>query len=748
LKYYPSDRTASVSVSKNISRLDGRANENSENFVLTDEFQKLRHACLKVAVGGILSSPLMEPTDFASTPRTGKALDFVYRSSLFGQPLVDLGGKKFIVHDAASHRADASALELSDAAMSAAIITRGARGLNMRDSDPFSLTTDFNIQVSDDGTPIVLLRANKSINNGSSKVKEETEEEEARPYRPSFIRAALFVKSAKQEAQLLCLNYCIRGGSARSSAKLKSDEWLQPHLILLQYANSRRQEDQSVLLRDLRLGMNHIDRGQLSRNGLLNPRYPTILRGLNTSIIGTVEAKAPSDFDLLAPSIILYKIRCTAIAEYIGENEDDDLAPDSFDTPGEKRSSKPRARYFREEWTVLRSLRDFSVFHKHIKGQVAQTESSGNTGSKLAGVASSMVGNVTSVLGGANAINERQRGPLVPSLSHATKAGALPGLSTKKVMERRKKLLDEYLQYLVSPNNLLSQCPELLKFLGAYTPIFPVGGNAQLDDSYGREDIKRVELVTEKLKVGIAEEKRSVKGMKALDSPAAKPVGLEAVTPPRAQPTKEHATISPLEANPVTTEEPQASATSKYNDAAKRLAMIRAGEIRLKEVRRSIFRLLRYMFDLDNASFFRSRVISVLKTMSVAVASAQDFQTMLSQMHVTYMNGEWISGWIEYLVEMFWPNGIFYTKGPDLTEEEKLDLKRNSKKILEKMFPDQLKTVLGKHTEEGLEMLHEMLQNRVVLKSMAYMIMDVVWVEIFPELGDFVTAAESIEKES
>jgi hypothetical protein len=212
-----------------------------------------------------------------------------------------LGGKKFIVHDAASHRADASALELSDAAMSAAIITRGARGLNMRDSDPFSLTTDFNIQVSDDGTPIVLLRANKSINNGSSKVKEETEEEEARPYRPSFIRAALFVKSAKQEAQLLCLNYCIRGGSARSSAKLKSDEWLQPHLILLQYANSRRQEDQSVLLRDLRLGMNHIDRGQLSRNGLLNPRYPTILRGLNTSIIGTVEAKAPSDFDLLAP---------------------------------------------------------------------------------------------------------------------------------------------------------------------------------------------------------------------------------------------------------------------------------------------------------------------------------------------------------------------------------------------------------------------------------------------------------------
>ena len=74
-----------MSVSKDIRTLDGRANEHSD-FVLTDEFQKLRHACLKLAVGGILSSPLMEPTDFASTPRTGKALDFVYRSSLFGRP--------------------------------------------------------------------------------------------------------------------------------------------------------------------------------------------------------------------------------------------------------------------------------------------------------------------------------------------------------------------------------------------------------------------------------------------------------------------------------------------------------------------------------------------------------------------------------------------------------------------------------------------------------------------------------------
>ena len=134
--------------------------------------------------------------------------------------------------------------------------------------------------------------------------------------------------------------------------------------------------------------------------------------------------------------------------------------------------------------------------------------------------------------------------------------------------------------------------------------------------------------------------------------------------------------------------------------------------------------------------------------MSVAIASVQDFHLLLFLNHVKYMNGQWISGWIYYFVNMFWPNGIFYTKVPPLTEEEMDRLKQNSKKMIEKTFPVQLRTVLGKHTDEGLDMLHEMLQNRLVLKSMAYMILDLVWVELFPELSDFVTGAECLEKEA
>jgi hypothetical protein len=70
----------------------------------------------------------MEPTDFNLMPRSGRAIDFVYRMSFFERPMVDLGGKHFTVEDSASlgpHRADASALEISDATLTAALLILG-----------------------------------------------------------------------------------------------------------------------------------------------------------------------------------------------------------------------------------------------------------------------------------------------------------------------------------------------------------------------------------------------------------------------------------------------------------------------------------------------------------------------------------------------------------------------------------------------------------------------------------------------
>lgn len=70
------------------------------------------------------------------------------------------------------------------------------------------------------------------------------------------------------------------------------------------------------------------------------------------------------------------------------------------------------------------------------------------------------------------------------------------------------------------------------------------------------------------------------------------------------------------------------------------MARVQAGEISLKDVRWAIFRLLKDVFDLDNASFFHSWVISVVHTMSVAVTNEQYFNRLLFQIHVKYMNGE------------------------------------------------------------------------------------------------------------
>lgn len=69
----------------------------------------------------------MEVADFSATPRAGKALDFVYRMSLFERPMVELAGKRFTIHDAAArgHRSDASALEASDASFSYVLLRIG-----------------------------------------------------------------------------------------------------------------------------------------------------------------------------------------------------------------------------------------------------------------------------------------------------------------------------------------------------------------------------------------------------------------------------------------------------------------------------------------------------------------------------------------------------------------------------------------------------------------------------------------------
>lgn len=222
LQYYPIDRTSSIVLHNDARKLDRRkgkplvqdvpGQQSKPASYLSASFLRERHLCQKwtqkgVATQNFLSSTVMEATDFNASPRSGKALDFVYRMSLFECPTIDLAGKRFTVQDSASrgpHRADSSALEVSDAALSALLLTIG------RDVERREVETNLNgdlprsqerngefrhkVEMGPDGYPMVFMKFNKK--------KGDQVSTEIKPYRLSFVRAALMVTSARQEAQL------------------------------------------------------------------------------------------------------------------------------------------------------------------------------------------------------------------------------------------------------------------------------------------------------------------------------------------------------------------------------------------------------------------------------------------------------------------------------------------------------------------------------------------------------------------
>lgn len=171
-------------------------------------------------------------------PRTGRAIDFVYRINLFEKPKVNLGGRQFTVQDSTvmgPHRADASALEISDAALSYALLTLGGfadesnsrltldKAANQEDEGPPTLSLGdedkeagsnidhriggLTLRKGVNGDPtMVWMKVNAGRSSSSSDRKDVAEQERGmvvmKPLRPSFLRAALLATSTRQEAQL------------------------------------------------------------------------------------------------------------------------------------------------------------------------------------------------------------------------------------------------------------------------------------------------------------------------------------------------------------------------------------------------------------------------------------------------------------------------------------------------------------------------------------------------------------------
>lgn len=744
VRYYPIDRTACIALQNDNRKLDQRKTRGTVPDTITvgqparptpflsTEFLRERHLCQRWAPKGtnrsqsILTTSVMEPTDFTAMPRSGKATDFIYRMTLFEKPMIALGVKHFIVHDSASlgtHRADASALEMSDAALSATLMAIGAENGS---SGPDYSGLHHEVEMGKDGYPIVWMKFSRSQDDTQVEVK---------PYRVSFVRAALMVTSARHEAQLQSLIKCVREGSAKKATKALTDARLRPTLRLLEYAGNKSREKQSILLRDLKLGVNHIDRMQLRRNGLLLPRYPTRLLDLTAVIEDALDASEVRNVELYGTMGVVYKIRCTATIDLLTDEV-------SFnDRDGYKTSDGTMGRIFKEDWVVYRSFKEFQIFHKHLKNQVSALESSGTAGSRLVVAASAAFTTSAS----ATFSRHRQRKVLIPSMSQATKVGAL-GI-TKKSILKRKECLHEYLENILSPGHLLSRCPELLLFLGAFYPLLPEVRIGQIVsgimDPLGRTAMTRA----------IVEREPDSTITETIEAKAGK---LE--IPGKALPTRNrsrtasHGTIDEADDDDDFFEEGEtldgSSRKSRGNIEMIPAVRNKVDKVPLAQVRSRIFELLRYQFGFENASFVRNRMLAAIKTASLAVTSASEFRRTLYNLHVTHVNSESLAGWIKFTSDLLWPEGVFFQSKPPLTEEERDTQACKSRNALHESFPEALRAVLGQElTHDGLDIFHEMLQNRIVVKSMAYMLFDLLWIEVFPEIGDVLQCGAALDIE-
>jgi hypothetical protein len=779
VQYFPNDRTAKIVLPSEGRCLDQRKESTVPSSIdvsmpsvpfISSDFLRERHSCQKWVPkgatprsGSILASSVMDISDFNSVPRAGRAIDFIYRMSLFEPPMIELSGKKFSVLDSSSmgpHRADASSLEMSDASMSHALLTIGGeweeQSMDVEvppDAVEQNLQTaarSSSIEMGTDGYPIIWMKYTRK--QGEKNVTE------VKSYRTSYIRAALMVTSARHDAQMQCLIKCVRAGSARSATKQRTEAYLQPTARLLEYANSIEREKQSIILRDLKLGINHIDMGQLRRNGLLSPKFPTKVLMLSARCDGAAQMK--EQHSLTTSNVTLYKITCTAFVSL----EDVDLSGEDLTPYMAPDGSIPE--FFREEWIVYRPMKDVQTFHKHLKTQVAIAEQSVSAGARLMGAATAAF-TVSSLHG-----SSRRHKTLVPSLGQTQKAGAL-GV-TKKSIQKRCEVLDGYFRYLLAPDHPLNRCAELMIFLGAYHPLPPevtLGGDpyTHTKEPFGRMEMKRsiYELPLESHGLVLRQSSIREQSRRVLDDEDTATASVPEYS------TTEASTIGTIAPSDTSTRSVSADSLFKLKPMpdegrfslnpseggeekkaqVKEIDMIpsikaKIDEVPLAQVRSALFELVRYQFDFDNASFFRNRMFSAMKTMSFALTSSSDFRKMLYESHTTYASADALANWIKFMSETIFPNGVFMQFSDPTPDEELKRLSQQAKEALLKAFPDQLRSVLGAEiVKGGLDMLHEMLQNRVVLKSMFYMLIDLVWLEVFPELHDILTGPSALESD-
>ena len=83
---------------------------------------------------------------------------------------------------------------------------------------------------------------------------------------------------------------------------------------------------------------------------------------------------------------------------------------------------------------------------------------------------------------------------------------------------------------------------------------------------------------------------------------------------------------------------------------------------------------------------------------------------------------------------------------PYLTLEEKVELAKRVHSKLHDAVPETLSSVVGGAlAEEGVDILYEVVQNDIVLRSISYQLLDLILLEAFPDLKVELDALHSVE---
>ena len=153
-----------------------------------------------------------------------------------------------------------------------------------------------------------------------------------------------------------------------------------------------------------------------------------------------------------------------------------------------------------------------------------------------------------------------------------------------------------------------------------------------------------------------------------------------------------------------------------------------------KEMSESLYRLIEELFDLNSKSFVRRQALWLGKQ-AVKLTANSMVTGWVRETIGGAVSEQSITGQIEWMTDLVWPNGQFKTGGQPVTEEMKEATKAQAREMLLAAVPGPLQTLFGSgHCERSMERFFAFLQMEPLIQHFALSVLDMLVLTLFPEL--------------